>query len=144
MEFNPASENEKAGLLIFQSEKHYYFLCKSIKNNQPVVELYRSAAKDGEKEDLLASALLDKSQPLLLKIEANNDKYSFYYSEAKDEWTLLKDNVDGKFLSTKVAGGFVGSMFALYATSNGVQTRNVVLFDWFEYKGDDEVFKGRK
>jgi len=28
---------------------------------------------------------------------------------------MLKDNVDGKFLSTETAGGFVGSVFAMYA-----------------------------
>jgi len=32
---------------------------------------------------------------------------------------LLQDNVAIKFLSTKVAGGFAGAVFALYATSSG-------------------------
>ena len=69
----------------------------------------------------------------------------FYYSTNNTDWKLIKDNVDGKFLSTKVAGGFaanfVGSTLALYATSLGSQSTNTAYFDWFEYKGDDEVYK---
>ncbi len=61
------------------------------------------------------------------------------------DWKLIKDNVDGKFLSTKEAGGFaanfVGSTLALYGTSLGTPTTNTAYFDWFEYKGDDEVYR---
>lgn len=96
--------------------------------------------KSGTTEEILASAIIQDGS-VDLKIEANNDKYSFYYSQNKDNWILLKDNVDATFLSTKTAGGFVGSLYALYATSNGRETNNTALFDWFEYKGNDDVFK---
>jgi xylan 1,4-beta-xylosidase len=139
--FNAANENEKAGLMIFQSERSYYFVCKSLKDNKPVVELYKAATKKDEQAELLASAKLKTNKALQLKIEANNDAYSFYYLEEKDKWLLLKDNVDGKFLSTKTAGGFVGCLFAMYATSNGAATTNKAMYDWFEYKGDDDVYK---
>lgn len=76
-----------------------------------------------------------------MRIVAKADKYSFFYSTLKNKWELLKDNLDGKFLSTKVAGGFVGSVFALYATSLGRETNNKAYFDLFEYKGQDDVIK---
>ena len=141
MTFKAASENEKAGLMIFQNDRFYYFLCKSVKDGKPVVELYKSTTERNEKEELLASAELKTDNPLQLKIQADNDKYNFYYSEEKNKWTLIKDNVDGKFLSTKTAGGFVGCMYAMYGTSNGVATTNKALYDWFEYKGDDNIYK---
>ncbi|MBS1654349.1 MAG: glycoside hydrolase family 43 protein [Bacteroidetes bacterium] len=141
IKFNAASENEKAGLMIFQNENYYYLLCKSVKDNKPVVELYKSAMKGDEKIVLLASAILTNDQSLLLKIRADKDTYSFYYSEKKGKWTLLKDKLDGKFLSTHTAGGFVGCMYAMYATSGGVPSVNKALFDWFEYKGDDDIYK---
>jgi len=78
---------------------------------------------------------------VFLKIEANGGTYSFYYAIQKDKWQLLKDNVVGKFLSTKTAGGFVGSMYAMYATSNGMASTNKALFNWFECKSDDDVYK---
>ncbi len=78
-------------------------------------------------------------------MQANADKYAFYYSRKNKNWELVKNDVDGKFLSTNVAGGFasnfVGSTIAVYATSLGMQSNNLVDFDWFEYKGDDKVYK---
>lgn len=141
IDFSAKSEKEKAGLMIFQNETHFYFLCKSIENNQPVVQLYKSPVKRDESAELLASQNLNNNKTIFLKIEANADKYAFYYAEQKDKWILLKDNVDGTFLSTKIAGGFVGSLFALYATSNGEPTTSSASYDWFEYKGNDDVFK---
>ena len=142
--FNAASENEKAGLMIFQSERAFYFLCKSVKDNKPVIELYKAATKKDAPPELLASAELKNNKALQLKIEANNDTYSFYYTEEKDKWVLLKDKVDGKFLSTKSAGGFVGSLYTLYATSNDAATINKASYDWFEYEGNDDVYKNLK
>jgi xylan 1,4-beta-xylosidase len=42
-------------------------------------------------------------------------------------------------LSTPVAGGFVGAVIALYASSNGQVSPNVADFDWFEYVGLGEA-----
>lgn len=39
----------------------------------------------------------------------------------------------------KVAVRFVGSMFALYATSLGKPIENKAYFGWFKYEGDDEI-----
>lgn len=145
LEFLPKAENEKAGLVIFQNEKHFYFLCKSVEGNKPVVQLYKSSATPPQME-LLASQSLDESQTkekLLLKIEARRSTYSFFYALNTDKWNSLKENVDAKFLSTKVAGGFVGSVYALYATSLGEASENKAHFDWFEYRGDDKVYNER-
>jgi xylan 1,4-beta-xylosidase len=76
-----------------------------------------------------------------LKIEAIIDNYAFYYTMNGIKWNLSKDSINGKFHSTKSAGGFVGSVFALYTTSSGKEINNKAHFNWFEYKGDDEVDK---
>jgi xylan 1,4-beta-xylosidase len=146
LEFMPKSENEKSGLVIFQNEFHYYFICKSIDNGSPVIQLYKSAESDTaiNKMELLASRSLnteENSGEIYFKIESHNSDYSFYYGFAPNKWEKLKDNVDGKFLSTKTAGGFVGCMYALYATSTGSPSQNVSYFDWFHYKGKNEALK---
>ncbi len=82
----------------------------------------------------------NKEKEIQLKIEAKSDSYSFYYFIDYKEKILAAD-VDRKFLSTKVAGGFVGSVFALYATAWGTSSKNAAYFDWFEYKGDDNALK---
>ncbi len=94
--------------------------------------------------ELIASQKIKEEQlekELYLKVQARGNMYSFYYGLKPDEWVLLKDHVDATFLSTRVAGGFVGCMYALYATSLGKPGNNVAYFDWFEYQGDDEVYK---
>jgi xylan 1,4-beta-xylosidase len=141
IDFSPAAENEKVGLLVFQNETHFYFLCKSKQGNQPVLQLFTS----GEKEmQLIASQdLIDDQQNavVFLKIDASKEKYAFSYAFNTRKWILLKDSVDARFLSTKVAGGFVGCMYALYATSSGSPSGNSAYVDWFEYTGNDEVYK---
>lgn len=144
MEFNALYSNEKAGLLIFQNEEHYYSLCKTLKNNLPFIMLLKSGKKDdGEiSEDVLAEKSIQSGVAgIFLKIESDGGKYSFYFSEIPGKWELLKDNVDGTFLSTKTSGGFVGSMYALYATSSGYKSDNEVVYNWFSYKGDDIIYR---
>ncbi|MGA9121121.1 MAG: family 43 glycosylhydrolase, partial [Bacteroidota bacterium] len=139
MEFNPKEDFEKAGLLVFQNETHYYFLCKSLEEGRPVVQLFRSSdSTDGM--DLLASRTLDGAEgteKIVLRIDAEGKTYAFSYSFNRKDWVKVMESVDGTFLSTRVAGGFVGSVFALYATSVGKPDRNTAYFDWFSYKGDE-------
>jgi alpha-N-arabinofuranosidase len=95
---------------------------------------------------LLASqGLSTTNSAIQFRVEARADKHAFYYSLNNRTWILIKDNVDGKFLSTKVAGGFganfVGNTIGLYATSLGTMSGNKAYYDWFEYKGDDEVYR---
>ncbi|UOB16964.1 glycoside hydrolase family 43 protein [Abyssalbus ytuae] len=135
--FEPKKENEKAGLIIFQNETHYYYLCKSLKNNIPVVQLYQSNGKDME---LLATKELKAGLPeLALRIEADFSKYHFYYKENK-QWISLKKDIDAKFLSTHIAGGFVGAVYAMYTTSLGEPGHNQASYNWFEYTGHDPVY----
>jgi alpha-N-arabinofuranosidase len=137
--FNTEKENEKAGLLIFQNESHYYFLAKTIQHNKPCIQLLKPA-KNGE--EIIASSTINPNQKSIqLKIEAKENTYSFYYSINNKNWVLLAENVDAKFLSTKVAGGFVGSMFALYGTSNGLQSSTKASFSWFQYSGNDKIYQ---
>jgi alpha-N-arabinofuranosidase len=140
LQFSAKSEYEKAGLTIFQNETHFYYLCKSFENNKPVIQLYQSN-KDSAMQLLASAPLPPGNKEIQLKIEARRDTYGFLYALNDNKWIVLKDGVDGEFLSTKVAGGFVGSVFALYATSSSKKSTNKAYFNWFEYKGSDDVYK---
>ena len=98
--------------------------------------------------ELLASQPIAKTKETInLRIVSEGDTYSFYYSTGFDwtgekmKWNLLKEKLDAKFLSTKVAGGFVGSVFGMYATSLGKPSSNSANYHLFEYIGKDEVYK---
>lgn len=69
----PTHDGDKAGLLAFQNDEHYYFLAV--------------ARVGGQNAD-----------------------------PARD-WTLLQGDADGTIPGTQVAGGFVGTLFGLYAFS---------------------------
>ena len=72
-----------------------------------------------------------------LRVEAHEQAYSFSFSDQMDEWKAVAEEVDGRILSTPVAGGFVGAYIAMYASSNGRASTNHADFDWFEYAGLD-------
>ncbi len=135
MEFSAANDKESAGLIIYENDAHYYLLVKTIRDNNPVIELIKSGPDQGSV--ILASVNLNENTlPIELKIEARADHYNFYFAEKAGHWNLLKSHVDAKFLSTKTAGGFVGAVHAMYATSNGHPSDNTAKFDWFEQKTD--------
>jgi alpha-N-arabinofuranosidase len=72
---------------------------------------------------------------LYLKVEAREQAYSFYAASEPGRWFPVAQDVDGRILSTPVAGGFVGTYIAMYASSNGQPSTNYADFDWFEYLG---------
>jgi xylan 1,4-beta-xylosidase len=146
LEFVPGAENEKAGLLVFQNEKHFYYICKSVTNKTPVVQLYKSRTENSPDAsmELLASrelSTLPNAKSMFLKIEALGSVYSFSFAVDNNKWIVLRDSVDGTFLSTRAAGGFVGCLYAMYATSLGKPSERKAHFDWFEAKGNDEVYR---
>ena len=83
--FKPNTENEKAGLLIFQNETHFYFLCQSVNNNTTVVQLYRSVANDkaGRMELLQSQSLQNLKGELQLKIESKKKCLCFLLCNTK-------------------------------------------------------------
>lgn len=141
LHFSAAAENEKAGLVIFQDEKHFYFIAKSKEKGGEVVQLYKSNA-EGKSMDLLSQAPLNAATKKIgLRITAAGADYSFYYAEEPNAWKLLQDKVDGKFLSTQAAGSFIGCVFGMYATSSGAPTTNSASFKWLNYAGNDPVLE---
>lgn len=140
LNFEPQADNEKAGLMILQSESHFYFIGKSKVNGKNMVQLYKGVPRSKEMELVSEYALL-QTGPLKLKIESFGDYYNFSFAEKGGDFQILKDHIDGKFLSTKVAGGFLGSLYGMYATSTGKTSANKATFKYLKYKGDDPALK---
>lgn len=143
MVFNTSKANEKAGIIIFQNEQHFYYLCKSVaaQNGQPVLQLME-ADSTGKKMAVLAEVDLPAiaTDTIALKIQASGAEYSFSYkTNTMDNWKLVKEAVDARPLSTHAAGGFIGCLFGMYATSQGQPTENHVLYNWTTYQGEDKV-----
>jgi alpha-N-arabinofuranosidase len=61
-----------------------------------------------------APIVVDGRAPIYLEIRARNDRYDFLYATQPNAWKTLVADADGTILSTRIGGGFVGSMFGLY------------------------------
>lgn len=118
MTYAPAKPGDAAGLVAFHNETHYYFLAVADSGGQPVVRLEK---RSGQATPIGGTVIasrpisLSPTAPLYLRIQARDGRYDFSYAVKRGEWTLLAGDVDGTVLSTKVAGGFVGTLFGMYA-----------------------------
>ena len=142
LNFAATKTGEKAGLVAFQDESHFYLICKSVDSSQrAVVQLYKGTKNEKAMELLAEKPLTQGKQDIQFKITANGASYGFEYAPIGGAWQVLKNSVDGKYLSTEVAGGFIGSVFAMYATSSGNATTNTATFKSFNYKGNDTIYR---
>jgi alpha-N-arabinofuranosidase len=133
LDFVPQSENEWAGLTLAQNN-NFHFLFVVTRETETIVRLIKRA--DGTEEILAEQPV--RAGEMYLKVEAHGQDYHFYFSDLPGEWQTLAENVDGRILSTPVAGGFVGAYLGMYASSNGQPSTNHADFDWFEYVGLDQ------
>ncbi|MEP7135777.1 MAG: glycoside hydrolase family 43 protein [Chloroflexota bacterium] len=129
-EFAPGL-NEQAGLALVQSTDFHYLFVVTLES-EPVLRLIKRAHG---KEETLAEQPVSTGQ-YNLKVTAHGQDYNFYFSN-NGQWQTLAENVDGRILSTPVAGGFVGAWIGMYASSNGQPSKNHADFDWFEYMNLD-------
>jgi alpha-N-arabinofuranosidase len=145
LDFTPKNEKEIAGITAFQNEKFFYYLGKTLQNGKEILGVYISDTKEEGNGDmkLLASSVLsdlELNKPIFLKITIDGDNCSFSFSYNNLDWFDIHKNADATILSTEVAGGFVGTMLAMYATSNGFMSGNSAKFNCFKYTGNDTVF----
>ena len=133
LDFIPRRENEYAGLALIQNNDFYFLFVIGL-GKQPAISLIKRSAGI---QEIIAEKPITAGQ-IHLKVEAHEQNYGFYFSDRSGDWLPLVENVDGRILSTPVAGGFVGAFIGMYASSNGGPDANYVDFDWFEYSGLDE------
>ena len=115
MRFDPPKAGDKAGLIAFQNETHYYFLSVARTSDTTVVQL---EMRNGRGPDSLLAAVpvkLPRDKPVYLRVDARGGRYDFSYGLTPGASTSLVHDADGTILSTHKAGGFVGTMFGMYA-----------------------------
>lgn len=114
LDFAPVDGRDLAGMVLLQDETHNFVFGKTLVGDHEALVLSRS---EGETE-VLASVALDDGDPITLRVEGDGGSYSFSYKTGGEDWVTLAADVDATNLSTHVAGGFIGTMIGLYATTN--------------------------
>lgn len=125
MEFSPKHEFEVAGLILLQNADFQYRV-------ERVQSELRLIKREAGKEEAIAIRPYEQKE-IYFKVEASGQSYNFYIASKAEQWEILKENVDGRILSSDVAGGFTGAYLGLYASSNGHESSNFADFDYFEY-----------
>lgn len=109
--FTPRTDGDRAGLVAMQSDDSYLFFGMTRIGGKPVVALY-TRAKGAEQ--LVASAPVDGNAAVTLTLRADRGTMAVDYAVGGKARTLAKD-VDIRFLSTRMAGGFTGTVIGPYA-----------------------------
>ncbi len=124
-----ALEKEKeleAGIVMFQNEKFFYkMVVQQVADSSFLVV---SSATE-----TIYKTPLPKYKPgndIFLRFKALKSIVFCEYSLNNKTWIPLGISLDGKLLSTKAAGGFVGAYFGLYAYS---KSPAIAKFDWVEH-----------
>lgn len=131
MEFKPEKDKESAGIVLLQSNLYHYRFMRTLVDGKQVLLLIKCA--DGV--EVILDSQSYNSEKIYIKVEARGQDYCFYYGDDLSDLQIFKESVDGRILSTDVAGGFVGTYIGMYASGNGDKSDNFADFDWFEYKG---------
>ena len=115
VQFDAKGADELAGLALYQNEACNYVLgVTADAGGKPIVSL---ATCDKGVKNCIAVASLDKSGDVMLKAEAKNEVVRFFWSHDGKQWNAIGGDEDAKILTTDYAGGFVGSVVGLYATT---------------------------
>ena len=117
--FTARAPGAEAGIAAFQNDAAYYTLGASVDaDGTPVVRLRKRFGDDmPETGEVVAEvpAASGNGEPLKLKIVARGPELDFYQSGAEGNWQSVALEQDGTILSTDKAGGFVGTLFGVYA-----------------------------
>lgn len=128
-EFTPKKPYESAGLVLIQNNDYHFRLVCSQGQELREVKLI----KRFKGNDTVIGTCSVKPGRLYMKVEAKGQSYSFYATTEFETWIPVGERVDGRLLSTVVAGGFVGAYIGIYTSSHGHPSDNYADFDWFEY-----------
>lgn len=132
LSFEPLTEQEQAGIAIYQSQSYNYQLLVGKKDNKTSLSVIKTY--EDNMETIAETILDDFYSNLYLRIEQHGQDLSFSFGTDNKTYQSLVDHVDARMLSTDVAGGFVGNTIGVYATSNGTDSDTFAYFDYLLYK----------
>ncbi len=150
MHFTPEGA-ETAGLMVMQASNHQYRLERAVKpagdgagEGQQVIRLVEVTADfevppfmpgfTSETHEKTIAEVPCESADVVLRLEAREEDYSFYYSTGEQEAPILLGKGDGRLINPEIVGGMMGIIAGMFASGNHTQSENEAEFDWFSYE----------
>ncbi len=130
LDFNPATDNEEAGLCVFMTNRFHYALCIT-RRDGAVTALLRKRV--GDIDTVTAVASLHDDKPVRLVIKGSADTYAF--SVVTENGALHElGGAMTRLISMELASVWTGAVIGMYATGNGRECTAPADFDWFIYQ----------
>lgn len=124
-------ENDCAGIAVLQNE-----------DNQIRMEVFRHgtgmgirliARMNGENQ-VCGEQITGCTSEIQIKVMVHGLKAAFFWKN-EEGWQSLAQDLNLAFLSTELAGGFVGCTVGMYASANGEDDGGYADYAWFAYEG---------
>jgi len=143
LDFAPAAANEVAGLVVLQNESFHYRLEVGRHEGRRTVILHKVSRERPQPaaplhEEVVGRLPLPGTGPVVLRLQADELDLRFLAGPDESRLTPVGGTQDGRLLSTRTAGGFVGAYVGMYASCQGETSANTASFDWFDYRGATE------
>ena len=128
VDFEPGRDGDEAGLVLYRAPFSRYEL--GVRRHDGRREVFVRQTVGPYLSAVTARADAPAGS-LVLQVDAGPAEYAFSFSGDRGPLASL-DRAQTRFLSSEVAGGFVGTYVGLYATGNGAETAAPAAFDWFD------------
>lgn len=118
LSYSPDEDRDRAGLLAVQSDDYYLFVgVQQVQGAKHIVLSARQGSHEPREGITRMSFPLPVGfeRPIHLRLSVEGGRASAEYALQKGQWKSIARNLDATFLSTKVAGGFVGTVIGLYS-----------------------------
>lgn len=144
MNFAPCKDGDEAGMVLYLSDEFYYNICKKQENGKVYIITERRAADFVQIVSKIEIGVASKAEfgsisrtepgkeIIDFKIEAQRDKYNFYYAVNGKEYVFAGSTAT-RFLSCELAGKcFTGTLVGVYAQceSKTDAQAEVCKFNW--------------
>lgn len=136
--FSP-TESSRAGVCLIQSNEFNYSMYLTMISGVVFIEVSRHV--NGVEEILASVEVTDYTQDkeYVLYVYANEQELNFSYKSIdQTKFTQVISKADGRILSTDIAGGFVGTIVGMFATSMGSDCHSFADFDYFKLVNCDK------
>ena len=133
IDFAPAREGVEAGLVLYRAPRHRIELGVR-RNGGGGREVFVRQTVGEYLSTVTASAAAPASDPLILQIDAEPNRYTFSWGTSPERLQRL-GAAETRLLATEVTGGFIGAYVGMYALATGGDPNAApAAFDWFDYE----------
>lgn len=143
-------KKEAAGLIVLQHNYHSFRMEKILVDGKEVVRVAKGYVTlepslmlrgvDGPWQQEICGQIPCPEGELTFELTAEEQKNTFAVLLQDGKRMVVAENLDGGFLGSETAEGFVGAYVGMFATANGDKSGNFAEFSSFFYEGKEEGF----